>query len=215
MNPFTRHPVRSLVIVLAGTMAALIVVAIAMALLWPADDLRERITQQASHQLGMPVEVGGDVSLRFWPSPTIHATGVRIGPVSESAGNPVGELEAIRLSMRWLPLIGGRMVPQTLRLDAPVVRLTPGTLDALALGGRPDDSARDRRFSPLDLRIRDGEIHWSAPNGGREMSITGLELDIADLEWQPAAEGKHPMARTSLNLKASADAVRINALRLS
>ncbi|MGM0516300.1 MAG: AsmA family protein [Pseudomonadota bacterium] len=215
MNPVTRHPIRSLAIALAGMLVVLILVAIAMALFWPAGDLRERVTRQASDQLGMPVTVGGDVALRFWPAPAIHATDVRIESASESGGDPPGELEAINLSMRWLPLLRGRLVPETLRLDAPVLRLTPGTVEALALGGPPADAGRGRPFTPLDLRIRDGEIHWNAPDSGRGMSITGLDLDLADLEWPPAAEDEHPLARASLNLTASAGVVRINALRLS
>ncbi len=47
------------------------------------------------------------------------------------------------------------------------------------------------------------------------MSITGLEPDLTEMDWRRAAEGEHLLARTSLNLSASADALRIDGLQLS
>lgn len=215
MNPITRHPIRALAIGLTAIIVGVILLAIAMALFWPADDLRDRVTRQASGQLGMPVHVDGDVSLRFWPSPTIRATDVRIGPTSESGVDPVGELDAIRLSMGWWSLITGRLVPETLRLDAPILRLTPDTLEALAPGDPPAEARRDGQFAPLDLRVRDGEIHWNAPESGQEVSIIGLDLNLTDLDWRPPADGEHPLTHETLSLTTSVDALRINALRLS
>ncbi len=215
MNAITRHPVRSLVIVLAGIVVGLILLAIVAAWLWSADELRERVTQLASDQLGLPVHVDGDVSLRFWPFPTLHATEVRVGSVTGSGEAPVGELEAISLSLRWRPLLSGQLAPETLRLDAPVARLTPATLAVLAARGPPTDTARSGQMESLGLRVRDGEIHWRTSAGDREMSITGLDLDLDNLHWQRPAEGEHPLATTSVNLTASADAVRLDALHLS
>ncbi|MFW6323044.1 MAG: AsmA family protein [Guyparkeria sp.] len=215
MNPITRHPVRSIAILLAAICVGLILLAIVATLFWPTGDLRERLTTLASEQLDMPVHVDGDVSLRFWPSPIIRATEVRVGPAPESGDDPVGELDSISLSMRWWPLLGGDVQPKTLRFEAPVVRLTPGTLEALASRDPPDDTGRDAPFEPLDLRIRDGEIHWRAAESDRELSIDGLDLSLDDLQWEPPSDDGHPLSRLSLTLTASAETVRLNALRLT
>ncbi len=215
MNAITRHPVRSLVIVLAGIVVGLVLLAIVAARLWSADELRERVTQLAGDRLGVPVHVDGDVSLRFWPLPTLDASEVRVGPAPDSDDDPFGEVEAISLSLRWWPLIGGQLVPAALQLDGPVVHLTPETLETLAVQGPPTDTGRGDPLEPLDLRIRDGEFHWRTSAGDRNMSTKGLDLDLDDLHWRPASEGEHPLARTSVNLTASADAVRFNALQLA
>ncbi len=215
MNAITRHPLRSLVIVLAGIVVGLVLLTFVAARLWSADELRERVTQLASDQLGLPVHVDGDISLRFWPYPTLHATEVRVGPTAGSDDDPVGELEAISLSMRWWPMISGQLVPQTLRLDTPVARLSPGTLEALSARDPPADGGPGDQFEALDLRIRDGEIRWRAAAGDREMSVNGLDLNLDNLHWQPAAEGEHALAQTSVNLTATADAVHLNALHLT
>ncbi|MFW6041858.1 MAG: AsmA family protein [Guyparkeria sp.] len=212
MTPITRRPLRSLAIGLAGLMAGLMLLAVAVALFWPEDHLRERVTRQASEQLGMTVAVTGDVSLRFWPVPAIRATGVTIG--SESDDHPVGELEAISLSVGWLPLLRGELVPETLVLDSPILRLSPGAVDSL-VGEQPDDERRGGEFAPLDLRIHDGEIHWRAGRDDPGISITGLELELTDFDRQPVADEAPPWARTSLQLTASAEALHIHALELS
>ncbi|WP_322522227.1 AsmA family protein [Guyparkeria halophila] len=213
MNAITRHPIRSLVVALAATIMGFVLLAVVAAWLWPADELRERITQLASDRLALPVHVDGDVALRFWPSPTIQATEVRIGPAS--GDDPISEVAAIRLSMRWWPLVSGHLVPETLQLDAPVARLTPGIFEALAARGPPTGTGRGDQIEPLDLQIRDGEVHWRTPAGDREVSIEGLDLDLNNLKWQPVAGGEHPLAGVSLDLTASAEAVRIDALALS
>ena len=212
MTPTTRRPLRSLAVGLAALVAGLMLLAVAVALFWPEDHLRERVTRQASEQLGMTVAITGDVSLRFWPAPAIRATGVSIGPESDSQA--LGELEAIGLSARWLPLLRGELVPEALVLETPVLRLTPGAVDSL-VGDQPDDERRGGEFAPLDLRIHDGEIHWRAEQDDPGISITGLELELTDFARQARADEARPWARTSLQLAASAEALHIHALDLS
>lgn len=218
MTRITRRPIRALAVGLTAFLAGLILLAMAVAFFWPLDDLRDRATREATDRLGMPVQVEGDVSLRFWPAPTLRATDVKIGPAAESADEPIARLDAFSLSTGWWSLISGRLEPETLRLDGPVLRLTPGAMEALLTQGSDKSSSpagRDGQSAALDLHIREGEIHWQRRQGGREISITGFDLDLTELDWQPAAEGEHLLARTSLNLSASAHALRIDALQLS
>ncbi|MDG4867994.1 AsmA family protein [Guyparkeria sp. 1SP6A2] len=217
MTRIIRRPIRALAVGLTAFLAGLLSLAMAVAFFWPVDDLRDRATRQASDRLGMPVQVEGDVSLRFWPAPTLRATDVKIGPVVDSDNDPIARLDTISLSTGWWSLISGRLEPETLRLDGPVLRLTPGAMEALLTQGTdesPSPAGRDGQFAALDLHIREGEIHWRRQDG-REMSITGFDLDLTELDWQPAAEGEHLLARTSFNLSASAHALRIDALQLS
>ncbi len=215
MTAITRHPLRTLTIGLAALAAGLLLLAVAAAWFWPIDDLGERLARQASERLGAPVVVDGDVSLRLWPSPTIRATGVTIGPRAETGDEPLGTLDAISLSLDWLPLLGGRAVPNTLRLEAPVLQLREGVLARPVAGAGSDDERRDDRPASPDLQVRGGEVHWNSVEGDRKVSVTGLDLELAGLAWGAAEDAGHPFARVSLDLAASADALRIDALELS
>lgn len=213
MSILTRHPFRSLLLVLAALLAAVILAAIALTLLWPADDLRKRISDAAGERMAVPITIEGDASLRFWPRPTVRVGDVTLGAESgsDAAAGPTGHLAAARLSLRWLPLLRGRLVPATLHLDAPVLRLERDAAGAMNI----DPGTAEDGTQPLALGIRDGEVHWHDRDRDRQVSVTGLDVTSPRLQWRPAGDGRHPLAAASLSLDVSADTVSLQDLTIS
>ncbi len=208
--PFiSRSPLRFL-LYLAGLLVAVLVLAgVALALLWPGERLGEQIASEMEAQLGVPVSIEGDTTLRLWPGPAVHMSDVLLGP--EPDADPVGHLAAARLSVRWLPLLRGRLDPGTLLLDTPVLNLERDAAGELNFDWRQTDDADDRGLA-LDLRIRGGELHWHDRGQDQAVTVRGLEVDAPATQWQSGPDDAHPLARLSLTAGVLAERVEMGAL---
>ncbi|HZJ82150.1 MAG TPA: AsmA family protein, partial [Guyparkeria sp.] len=217
MKSSIQHPLRTWSILLAALVATLALSALALTWLWPEDDLHHRLTHQTSEWLGVPIHIRGNTYLQFWPRLGIHAEEVTFGPEPEpDSGIPaIAELQALTLSLRWLPLLRGHLVPDALLLDEPTLHLDRDTFAALNLGPRSVDDGPSRESAPFDLRVRDGEVHWYDKAQGRRISIAGVDLTAAKWRWSPPVADLHPLAGASMNLTASIDSLRVNTLILT
>lgn len=210
MPSTARFPLRFLLLVVAALLVVL--AGIALLLPWSGERLEERVSGAIEAQLGVPASIQGDVSLRLLPRPAVQVSDVLLGP--EAAAEPAGHLEAARLSLRWLSLLRGRLEPGTLVLDAPVLRLERDAEGVLNLG--PWTAQDNGRGSPaLDLRIRDGELHWRDHGTQRTATVRGLEVDAPATRWRAAADDAHPLARLALAAEVSVARVEAGALTLT
>ncbi|ABI57129.1 AsmA family protein [Alkalilimnicola ehrlichii MLHE-1] len=195
---------------LAGVLVAVLVLAgVALALLWPGERLGEQIAGEMEAQLGVPVSIEGDATLRLWPGPAVRVSDVLLGP--EPDADPVGHLAAARLSVRWLPLLRGRLEPGTLLLDTPVLNLERDAAGALNVDWRQAEDA-DGRALALDLRIRGGELHWRDEGQDQTVTVRGLEVDAPATEWRVAADDAQPLTRLALGANVSAERVEVGVL---
>lgn len=217
MKSSTRRPLRTWSILLAALITLLTLSAIALKWFWPEDELQQQLTQHTSEWLGVPINIRGDIALTFWPRPGIQAEAVTLGPESppDSDTPALAELSSLTLAVRWLPLLRGRLVPDALLLNAPILHLEDGASTLLSLGPEPDDNGPRRESAPFDLRVHDGEIHWHDKARELQLSITGLDLTSTGWRWSPPADDQHPLAGASMDLSASIGSLRLNALTLS
>ena len=101
-----------------GTVFALLVVAVAVALaLFDTEKLRGPLQAQASAALGREVTLG-KISLGLFPLPAVKIDQVRIaGP--RASDPPLADVAEIRLRVALLPLIAKKVVLRALELDKP------------------------------------------------------------------------------------------------
>lgn len=167
--------------------AAGIAVAVAAALLLAAwllvepEDLRAPLEARLSEALGRPVAIGG-LDLALLPTPALRAREVRLGPARRGAP-PLALIEEVRLRLRLLPLLVGRVALGSVVVRSPRVTLPagPGGLPELPAGATaprsepPTDADGPAAGAPLlaidRIRVHDGRLAVG------KLALEGIDLD--------------------------------------
>jgi uncharacterized protein involved in outer membrane biogenesis len=167
--------------VLAALLALVVLVAAAAAAVpmlvdWTGH--RDAIAARVAAATGSRVAIAGDVSVRVLPTPALS-----VGSVAVDAGGvslEVGRLDA-RLSL--LPLLGGRLQATSVELVSPVLTLSGAPADAaraLAAATRRDGAAGSAPADAIrldDVRVRDGVLAWTGPDG-TTLRATGVQGEL-------------------------------------
>lgn len=113
-------------ILLLALAAVLLLVGVALALHgWVgSDDFRQRVQQEASAALGLPVRVGG-IDVALWPLPAVALSGIEV------QSRPPLTLARLELRPGWAALLQGRLEVATLVLREAV--LPQQAIDAILL----------------------------------------------------------------------------------
>jgi len=99
---------------------------------------RTAIAAIAAAELGRPVVIGGDVTLRLLPEAVLTAADVTLPPQGPGAGDGISaQVGALRLQVAFWPLLTGRIVVHDLVLGTPVITLPWPLPDGLAHPVRP------------------------------------------------------------------------------
>ena len=172
---------------LAIAFGSLVVVVAALLLavwLWvEPDQLREPLAAQLSAAIGQPVTIG-ELDLAVLPIPALRARDVRLGRARP--GVPaLAEIDEVRLRLRLLPLLVGRIALGAVEIRSPKIALPT---DAT---GRPElpsgaaaapDPAAAEEAAPLvaidRIRVRDGRVEAGV-----------LVLEGIDVDGRLAADG--------------------------
>ena len=208
MSTASRHPLSAAALLLCATLVAVLLLATALTLFWPTEHLRSSLTDLASERLGTPVTIDGDVQVRLWPRPTLKIQEV-------SLGDGEGSLAAGSASLRWLPLLRGRLVPTAVYLDTPALSLVRDRDGVLNIDPRDDSGNGADVIALWDLHIQQGTLRWEDQARDQQATVTGLALSLPAFHWRRADDGAHPLSRLSLSANASATTLRYNALTLS
>ena len=126
---------------------------------------RTGIAAIAAAQLGRPVVISGEVTLRLLPEAVLTATGVTLPDQGDGVS---AELSTLRLQVAVLPLLAGRIRPRDLALGSPVVHLPwplPDTLAHHASGRVPQAFA---------AHIENGSLQVG------QARVTGINAGIHD-----------------------------------
>jgi len=121
-----------------GLLAASLLAAWAIPPLLNWGRYRTAIAAIATAELGRPVVIGGEVTLRLLPEAVLTATDVTLPPPRSGTGDGVSaQVGALRLQVAIWPLLGGRIVLRDLVLGTPVLTLPWPLPDSLAHPVRP------------------------------------------------------------------------------
>ncbi|WP_096698341.1 AsmA family protein [Polaromonas sp. AER18D-145] len=162
-----------------------------------SDDFRQRVQQEASAALGLPVRVGG-IDVALWPLPAVALSGIEV------QSRPPLTLARLELRPGWAALLQGRLEVATLVLrevvlpqqaiDAILLSLqkkmqsalvSPGLQPKMALNLQPasaaaagDETAVDR-WLPRRALLQD--VSWVSLKGSRTTVDAGMRLGADSL----------------------------------
>jgi uncharacterized protein involved in outer membrane biogenesis len=163
--------------------------------------------EEASKVLGRDVRVGGDVAVRFLPTPFVRFEKVRLADTTGQTGEPFVRAESFTMRLAISPLLRGEFEATDIELMKPMLSLVPdaeggGNWASLELkpGALP--------FVPQNVmlhavRLVDGTISVHRPDGGdmtRIDSING-ELSAETLKGPFKFKGTGVVAGTARDIK--------------
>lgn len=167
----------ALVIIVLGAWATLV-------LYFDEDRLKAIATEQVRAQTGRELTISGPLDLRVFPRLALQAEDVRLSGPSEFDGPETFQARELRLSMRLLPLLRGRVETGAVALEDAEVRLHTDSAGRSSLDGltadpdaeapaeRPAISAEQLTLTDVDLVVSDARTGTS-----ERYSIDSLELD--------------------------------------
>ena len=180
--------------------AALAVIVIAIVLVLPAvlplDTFKEEITQQAKAATGRDLAIDGEMSVSIVPNVAVTAKGVRFANAPGGSAPDMATLDALRVKVQLLPLLGGEIAVDEFILVKPEILLEVdeqgrpnwefGDGGAAAQAGTADSSQAsdasgggglpDLRLG--DVRIVDGKITYIDRAAGTREEVTDLDLEL-------------------------------------
>ena len=170
-----RHPVLTALYVVLGFIGLLILAL--MIFLWLANwnMLRGPIGRFASAQTHRHVELDGDlkVHLLTW-TPTVTINGLKIGNPPWAGPGDMADIDRLIISVRFWPLLTGRVVMPLLELDKPNVSLLADLQGRQNwdLGGPKKPNAKPFKLPPIErFIVNDGHLKYVDLK--RHMSIIG------------------------------------------
>ncbi len=155
-----------------------LIILIVLVLLFGSKALKPRIEATASSALGMDVRVQGGVSVSLFPVFGASLSGITV----KNAGADVATMASVKIGLKFLPLIRGRVEITGLELVKPVisiVRQKNGKLniEAKTQGGRPSGNPVTVR----KLAISHGSLHYTDLESGGRIELDGVDITAGGL----------------------------------
>jgi uncharacterized protein involved in outer membrane biogenesis len=174
---------RSLIILAVILMALIagLVVAVPRLLVW--EDYRAELTARAEAMTGRSVTIRGRIDLNLLPQPMLSLAQTTLASRPDAEDRMRLEVDRLELELKPLPLLGGRLDVEEVRLVRPVLQIEP------TAAGRPELPQVIGAVAWLPLRpdgpsriaVVDGRAILSAfmPGGVGEMDNVNLDLSAS------------------------------------
>ncbi|MGD2046223.1 MAG: AsmA-like C-terminal region-containing protein, partial [Gemmatimonadota bacterium] len=185
-----RPLVRPLVILALTAVGAYAIAAVALNVLVDTDRVREWVAPRASALLNRPVSTG-DARVALLPRPSIHVADVRVDNLDDFDGPALAFAERVRLDVRLLPLLIGRVTVHRVQVDGPRFYLgvdengTSNFGDLIPSGAGTSEALETPVVLGVgQLAVSDATVSYFNAPAGRSFTISG-----ADAEMNLAADG--------------------------
>lgn len=173
---------------------------------------RARIQEDLERALGRAVTFG-DLKVSLWGGPGVAASDLKIAEDPSFAATPLLQAKQLRMQLRWLPLLTGRLRIQKFILDEPeiqIIKNEAGQLNLAALAAarekkpHPNEetastAATEMRGSGAprllitDFNIRNGNIDYIDRTGREAVEVRIRRMNLA------ASGGLNSPAKVSLS----------------
>ncbi|WP_417453481.1 AsmA family protein [Kiloniella sp.] len=209
------------------SIGGLILLVIAVLLVAPffisLEDYKPEIAAKAKEATGRDLKIGGKISLSLFPTVAVEVNDVALANYEQGQSKDMVTLEQMALELQVMPLLSSEVVIDRFVLVKPVINLEvdkngkpnwelEGTQDpasgtAAAESSETSESGSSASLSGLslgDVRIQDGELHFTDLSSGTKEDIEALNLEISlDALSKPlSVDGRLDWKAETINLKA-------------
>ena len=101
---------KNALLVLAGIVAVLVIAAIAVSLLFDANDFRDKIAAEVQGKTGRELVIEGDLELSLFPWVAINVGKTTLGNAPGFGDEPFASFDKAQLSVKLLPMLFSRKV---------------------------------------------------------------------------------------------------------
>jgi len=190
---------KRILLVIGGILAALALAVLAVVLFVDVNRYKPRLEAAASRALGLEVRILGDVKVAYFPPPGLTIAYVRVVRGEED----VLRVEKIRVGLKILPLLRGRIRFRELRFHRPALfirRTSAGPFDYEKYLSLPLRNAREAlpgTFDGVDaISVAGGTISYTGKDPAIRADVEGLDLAIRDVVFQRGS-GDEPFRNVS------------------
>ena len=149
---------------------------------------RETLSDIASRQMDMRIELAGNVSVALFPRPSVSAETVRIAPMGQANSNIIATADKILMRLGVASMLKGKVGIQRLVLEGLSLAVDETASGNWQVRGWPRGSG-DTAIDLNRLDIENGHLNFT-PFGGSERVVDGLNLHLTGklpagpLNWQ-------------------------------
>ena len=137
---------------------------------------RDTLSDLASRQLDLRVELAGNVSVALFPRPSVSAETVRIAPLGQGNSDIIATADKISLRLGVASILKGQLAIQALVLEGLDLALEQNASGAWVIRGWPEGDGRTAiDLSRLD--IENGRLSL-APLGEEVRTVERLNLHL-------------------------------------
>ena len=209
------------------SIGGLILLVIAVLLVAPffisLEDYKPEIAAKAKEATGRDLKIGGKISLSLFPTVAVEVNDVALANYDQGQSKDMVTLEQMALELQVMPLLSSEVVIDRFVLVKPVINLEvdkngkpnwelEGTQDpasgtAAAESSETSEGGSSASLSGLslgDVRIQDGELHFTDLSSGTKEDIEALNLEISlDALNEPLSlDGRLDWKAETISLKA-------------
>jgi uncharacterized protein involved in outer membrane biogenesis len=181
---------KAALVVLAVVLVILVAAPVALWVLLDPAALKARAAAYVKESTGRELTITGPVSLSYFPWLGGVVKTASLAPPAGFGDAPFASIDELDLKVRPIPLLGGDIVIDTVRLKGVRLRFEArrdgrttwdGLLPAATASAVPAAAPSTARLLQVaGLELRDGEIVWSDEAGGR-YELKGVELTTGAL----------------------------------
>ena len=144
--------------------------------------LKSEITAQTRIATGRDLTIGGNLEIRFFPSPALTANDVHLSNAEGAQGVDMVSLKAVEVRVALMPLLSGQVQVERIRLLSPVVNIEKFADGRTNLEFRPQAEAGTPATTQTapSASLGNGAPSVPSPTNGGGMDIRLDNFEVAD-----------------------------------
>ena len=170
-------------LMVAGGLAPVLVLAVALPAFIDANDYRSVIASELGRRIGREVTIGGDIALSVVPWLGIELDDVRLANAEGFGPAPLAAVRHLRVRVRLWPLLSRRLVMDTVTVDGLRLGLAVDARGRANWQGLMSREAEGTASPPGRIESSDG-TGASPPLALAALTVGGVELVDARLDWR-------------------------------